>query len=86
MRCSAHSSAPSARLRGRDRTAANSLSLAMCVRLRRHLRPTRKRTSPPTNGGAPGFFSGGAQLALLPGEARQTLPGTFAAALSARPG
>ena len=35
--------------------------------------------------GAPGFFTGGAQLALVPGEHGKLLPGTFAAALSARP-
>jgi threonine aldolase len=34
--------------------------------------------------GAPGFFSGGAQLALLPGEHGRIAPATLAAALSAR--
>src|ERR1700730_6434490 len=66
-------------------TAANSLALATL--------------SPPYGGifahqeshiacdecGAPGFFTGGAQLALLPGEHGKLLPATFAAALSARP-
>ena len=33
--------------------------------------------------GAPGFFSGGAQLALLPGEHGRIAPGSFAAALAA---
>ncbi|HEY0766914.1 MAG TPA: beta-eliminating lyase-related protein, partial [Steroidobacteraceae bacterium] len=35
--------------------------------------------------GAPGFFSGGAQLALLQGEHGRLLPATLAAALAARP-
>jgi len=35
--------------------------------------------------GAPGFFSGGAQLALLPGEHGRLEPATFRAALAARP-
>jgi threonine aldolase len=35
--------------------------------------------------GAPGFFSGGAQLALLPGEHGRLEPATFSAALAARP-
>ena len=35
--------------------------------------------------GAPGFFTGGAQLALLPGEHGRIAPATFAAALAAHP-
>jgi threonine aldolase len=35
--------------------------------------------------GAPGFFSGGAQLALLPGEHGRLDPATFGQALAARP-
>jgi len=55
-------------------TAANSLSLATVCPPYGAIYAHQKRTSPPTNV-APRFFSGGAQLALLPGEHGKLLPG-----------
>ena len=66
-------------------TAANSLSLATVCPPYGAIYAHEEAHIATDECGAPGFFSGGAQLALLRGEHGKLLPGTFAAALSARP-
>ena len=66
-------------------TAANSLSLATVCPPYGAIYAHQEAHIATDECGAPGFFSGGAQLALLRGEHGKLLPGTFAAALSARP-
>jgi threonine aldolase len=66
-------------------TAANSLSLATVCPPYGAIYSHQEAHIATDECGAPGFFSGGAQLALLWGEHGKLLPGTFAAALSARP-
>ena len=66
-------------------TAANSLSLATVCPPYGAIYAHEEAHIATDECGAPGFFSGGAQLALLRGEHGKLLPGAFAAALSARP-
>ncbi len=66
-------------------TAANSLSLATLCPPYGAIYCHEQAHIVTDECGAPGFFSGGAQLALLRGEHGKLLPRTFAAALSARP-
>jgi len=66
-------------------TAANSLSLATLCPPYGAIYAHEEAHIATDECGAPGFFSGGAQLALLRGEHGKLLPGTFATALSARP-
>jgi len=66
-------------------TAANSLGLATVCPPYGAIYAHQEAHIATDECGAPGFFSGGAQLALLPGEHGKLLPGTFAAALGARP-
>jgi threonine aldolase len=66
-------------------TAANSLSLATVCPPYGAIYAHQEAHIATDECGAPGFFSGGAQLALLHGEHGKLLPGTFATALSARP-
>jgi threonine aldolase len=66
-------------------TAANSLALATLSPPYGAIYAHQEAHIATDECGAPGFFSGGAQLALLRGEHGKFLPGTFAAALSARP-
>jgi threonine aldolase len=66
-------------------TAANSLGLATVCPPYGAIYAHEEAHIATDECGAPGFFSGGAQLALLRGEHGKLLPGTFAAALSARP-
>ena len=65
-------------------TAANSLSLATVCPPYGAIYAHEEAHIATDECGAPGFFSGGAQLALLHGEHGKLLPGSFAAALSAR--
>jgi threonine aldolase len=66
-------------------TAANSLSLATVCPPYGAIYAHQEAHIATDECGAPGFFSGGAQLALLRGEHGKLLRGTFAAALGARP-
>ncbi len=66
-------------------TAANSLSLATVCPPYGAIYAHEEAHIATDECGAPGFFSGGAQLALLRGEHGKLLPGTLAAALSSRP-
>jgi threonine aldolase len=66
-------------------TAANSLSLATLSPPYGAIFAHQDAHIACDECGAPGFFSGGAQLALLQGEHGRLLPRTFAAALTARP-
>jgi threonine aldolase len=66
-------------------TAANSLSLATLCPPYGSIYCHQQAHIVTDEGGAPGFFSGGAQLALLHGEHARLRPATFAAALDARP-
>jgi len=66
-------------------TAANSLSLATVCPPYGAIYAHEEAHIATDECGAPGFFSGGAHLALLRGKHGKLLPGTFAAALSARP-
>ena len=66
-------------------TAANSLSLATLCPPYGGIYGHEQAHIATDECGAPGFFTGGAQLVLVRGEHGKLLPGTFAAALSARP-
>src|SRR6202030_839539 len=66
-------------------TAANALSLATLCPPYGGIYSHEQAHIATDECGAPGFFTGGAQLALVRGEHGKLLPGTFAAALSARP-
>ena len=65
-------------------TAANSLSLATLCPPYGGIYGHEQAHIATDECGAPGFFTGGAQLALVRGEHGKLLPGPFAAALSAR--
>ncbi len=66
-------------------TAANALSLATVSPPYGAIFAHHKAHIATDECGAPGFFTGGAQLALLPGDHGRILPQTFAAALAAHP-
>jgi len=66
-------------------TAANSLSLATLSPPYGAIFAHQEAHIAVDECGAPGFFSGGAQLALLPGEHGRVLPATLRAALAAYP-
>jgi threonine aldolase len=66
-------------------TAANSLSLATLSPPYGAIFAHQEAHIACDECGAPGFFSGGAQLALLPGEHGRLLPATLEAALAAYP-
>jgi len=66
-------------------TAANALSLATLCPPYGGIYSHEQAHIATDECGAPGFFTGGAQLALVRGEHGKLLPATFAAALSARP-
>jgi threonine aldolase len=66
-------------------TAANSLSLATLCPPYGGIYGHEQAHIATDECGAPGFFTGGAQLVLVRGEHGKLPPGTFAAALSARP-
>jgi threonine aldolase len=66
-------------------TAANSLSLATLSPPYGAIFAHQEAHIAVDECGAPGFFSGGAQLALLPGEHARVLPATLRAALAAYP-
>ena len=66
-------------------TAANSLSLATLSPPYGAIFAHQEAHIAVDECGAPGFFSGGAQLALLPGEHGRVLPATLSAALAAYP-
>ena len=65
-------------------TAANALSLATLCPPYGGIYCHEQAHIATDECGAPGFFTGGAQLVLVRGEHGKLLPGTFAAALSAR--
>ena len=65
-------------------TAANALSLATLCPPYGGIYGHEQAHIATDECGAPGFFTGGAQLVLVRGEHGKLLPGTFAAALSAR--
>ena len=64
-------------------TAANALSLATLSPPYGAIFAHQKAHIATDESGAPGFFTGGAQLMLLPGEHGRLAPETFAAALAA---
>jgi threonine aldolase len=66
-------------------TAANSLSLATLSPPYGAIFAHQEAHIAVDECGAPGFFSGGAQLALLPGEHGRVLPATLGAALATYP-
>jgi threonine aldolase len=66
-------------------TAANALSLAVLCPPYGAIFAHQEAHLETDECGAPGFFTGGGQLALLPGEHGRIAPATFAAALAAYP-